>query len=396
MNNRSPGWDQKEITRVTKEYFGDDRKKLAEMLGADLSEHMLHLSVSHNNCERYGSVEQFSLCYPPIHTLSDPSKVWPEGLSVFFTSFWGWDPSTWGTIGFTGNRGLTRRENLLSQLTDPFISVCYVTSNQTYTDPTLKGMIAGFYLVSHETGDRDAFTHPVHYERSPEKWRHSVRAIRAFSYLPETRISARDFDADVIRRARTVSAMGTLLTDQNQIGQLRHLPYEEVEVYSSISNGDQASSPSAKCKGIVTAGPASHEGYVVSSGSQHIPRELYILRLVGDTQAYLGYEPEGRDIFKIGLSASPDMRRQAFEKAMPRGTYSWAIERTTCSVGIPAYPNHKVAVEGEYAMKRYLAKYAEWLGGEFYLASSQVIETAWQLGCETANGCLMRDIDENR
>ena len=37
-------------------------------------------------------------------------------------------------------------------------------------------MIAGFYLVSHETGDRDEFTDPIHHGRDSEKWRHSLKA----------------------------------------------------------------------------------------------------------------------------------------------------------------------------------------------------------------------------
>lgn len=314
----------------------------------------------------------------------DGPGFWTDDMSVLFTSFWGWDPATWGAIGFTNERGRTRRENLLSQLTDPFITVCYVTSNQTYIDPALKGMIAGFYLVSHERGDRDEFTHPIHFERSPEKWRHSLRAVRAFGYLPEHRLSVRDFDPSIIDRARSVAGMGEIITDPAKIARLKNIPWVELEIYTSASDVDDKSVADVARQGMVRAGPANAEGYVVANGTQFLPRELYVLRLDGDTDAYLGGPSSGRAIFKIGLAASPDLRRQIFQNAMPRGAFQWKVYRTTSDCGLAHYPSHAVAVKGENAMKRHLASYAEWLGAEFYLASEEVIEAAWQLGCEAA------------
>lgn len=307
------------------------------------------------------------------------NDIWTDDTSVLFTSFWGWDPATWGTVGWSGQRGLTRRANLMDQFTDPFITVCYVTSNQTYIDPDLKGKIAGFYLVSHETGDRDEFTHPIHHDREPSKWRHSNKALRAFSYLPEYRPRAMDIFPELSRHARHVSAMGKVLTNPDIIEQLRTIPCEEVSVYQpAVELSEADNEPS---RGMVRAGPASSDGYEVNSGSQKTPRDLYILRLKGDVAAYLGRPDEVRAIIKIGLSASPDMRRQSIQKAMPRGAYNWMVDRTLQSCGLALCPNHKVAVLGEDAMKRHLASRAEWLGGEFYLANENDIETAWRLGC---------------
>ena len=308
---------------------------------------------------------------------------WTAETSVLFTSFWGWDPATWGTVGWSGDRGLTRRTNLMAQLSDPFITVCYVTSNKTYIDPDLKGKIAGFYLVTHETGDRDEFTHPIHHNRDPEKWRHSNRALRAFSYLPEHRLSVSDLDPAFLARARSVSAMGEVLTDPELIRKLKAIPFEEVEVYQPVSV--QAAMQDEAPRGMVRAGPASSDGYEVPGGSQAIPRELYILRLSGDVGAYVGRPGERRSIIKVGLSASPDLRRQNIQKTMPRGAFVWAVDRTLRSCGLAPCPNHKVAVKGEDAMKRHLAEHADWLGGEFYLANENDIEIAWQLACQAVN-----------
>lgn len=131
--------------------------------------------------------------------------------------------------------------------------------------------------------------------------------------------------------------------------------------------------------------------YVVAGGTQWLPRELYVLKLDGDTDAYLGDAASGRFIVKVGLAASPELRRQAFQKAMPRGAYTWQVYRTTRGVGMKEFPNHAIAVIGEDAMKRHLAANADWLGGEFYLASEDVIETAWQKGCEAAEGVIQRE-----
>lgn len=307
---------------------------------------------------------------------------WTDKTSVLFTGFWGWSPETWGTIGWTGQRGLTRRTNILSQLTDPFITVCYVTSNKTYIDPELKGQIAGFYLVSHETGGRNEFTHPNHHANEPEKWEHSLRSIRAFSYLPEYRLSVSDFDPTMVSRARSISTWGEILADPEQIKILKETPWVEVDVYTSSKqiSGIEDAFPE---HGKVRAGPANKGGYLVPPVTQLLPRQLYVLRLDGDTDAFLGKPADNRAIYKIGLSASPDMRRQAFQKSMPRGAFQWRVERTSIQPGFDGY-SFEAAVAGEDEMKKYLAECGEWLGGEFYLANGIEIEKAWQKGNLTA------------
>lgn len=309
---------------------------------------------------------------------------WTDYTSVLFTSFWGWTPEHWGTVGWSGDRGHARRANLLKELSDPFITVCYVTSNKTFTDPDLKGMIGGFYLVSHETGDRDEFTHPIHHDREPDKWRHSLRAIRAFSYLPEYRLSVSELDPSFMDRARSISAMGTIITDRAQIERLRTTPWVEVEVFSSGTKEAGPVSSDDIGPGMVPAGPASDAGYMVPDGTQHLPRELYVLRLKGDVEGFLGRAANGASIFKIGLSVSPDLRRQTLQKSMPRGVYRWQVDRSTRRDGHAPYSGHRAAVAGEDAMKHHLARNAEWLGGEFYLATEANIEAAWLAGREAA------------
>lgn len=313
-----------------------------------------------------------------------PPACWADETSVLLTSFWGWTPESWGTLGWTGDRGRTRRTNLLKQLSDPFITVIYVTSNKTYIDPTLKGMIAGFYLTSHETGERDEFTHPIHHGREPESWRHSLRAVRAFSYLPEYRHRALDLIPSLSRTGRSVSAMGEIINDPELIEALRTTPWKEVQVYSSRTKFEAPDDQSENNNGMVRPGPDNAGGYQVPERVHSLPRELYVLRLRGDTDAYLGRSAPGMSIFKIGMSVSPDMRRQSFQKSMPRGAFDWLTYRTTRMDGHTPYSSHAAAVSGETAMKLHLARNGEHLGGEFYLATHDEIDTAWRIARETA------------
>lgn len=304
-------------------------------------------------------------------------EVWPEGRSVLLTSFWGWSPETWGTVGWTGLRGETRRANLMAQLTDPFITVCYATANRAEIDKDLKSKVAGFYLVSHDMGDRDQFTHPLHHGQSPERWRHSNRAIRAFSYLPEYRREIRDYDPTLLERARSIAAMGEIVTDPGLIAQFRNTPWVETEVYSGSALSDRPECP-APGTGFVQPGPANRLGYFVESAAYDLPRRLYILRLHGDEDAYLGTAAQGKWIVKVGLASSPELRRQAFHKAMPRGRFVWEIERTSGDA------HFERAQRGETAMKRHLSTAADHLGSEFYLADPAILDDAWQIALAAA------------
>lgn len=307
------------------------------------------------------------------------ADIWSEGISVLFTSFWGWSPETWGAVGWTGDRGRGRRDKLLRQLSNPFITACYVTSHNTFADRDLKGKLAGFFLVSHETGDRDEFTHPIHHGLNPDQWRHSLRAIRAFSYLPEYRLTVPQFDPSFLDRARSVAAMGEVLTDAQHIARLRDTPWVEVDVYAPAARASDRREQSSS-RGRVRAGPASEDGYVVAGGTRQLKRLLYVLRLDGRTEAYLGRPAEGRAIYKVGLSVSPDMRRQGFQNSMPRGAFCWCVDRTSVQTGDESGFSFDAAVAGEDAMKTHLVECAEWLGGEFYLATQSQIDETWRVG----------------
>lgn len=137
-------------------------------------------------------------------------------------------------------------------------------------------------------------------------------------------------------------------------------------------------------RGFTRAGPANRNGYVVSSSAQQLKRQLYILRLDGSMDAYLGKAADGKQIYKVGLSASPELRRSSLQSALPRGAFNWMVHVHTTNGNPDDGFSFEAAVTGEYAMKKHLAQNSEWLGGEFYLASESDIESAWKLGQEAA------------
>lgn len=305
---------------------------------------------------------------------------------MLFKSFWGWSPETWGALGWS-NEG--RRDTICQTLTDPFILVCGVTLSAPDADEHELGKIVGFYLISHEKGDRDEFTDPIHHALEPTKWRYALRAVRAFTYLPEYRLQTRQFDAEFAGPlAQAVGTHGVTIEDARRLTLLREIPWEEVPVYQPRGGSAAASETGATgtpSKGWVPAGPDNPGGYFVPPITQVLPRHLYILRLDGPADALLGSPTGGRRIIKIGLAASPESRRAQFQAALPRGAFAWRVHRTTfMPVGAPRWA-FSAAVAGEYAMKKHLAGCARHLDGEFYLASDDQIEEAWRLGLAAAH-----------
>lgn len=310
------------------------------------------------------------------------ADFWNDDTSVLFTSFWGWRPEEWATVGWSNEGGRSYRENLLPKLSDPFITVVYVARDPDGYDLDLVGKVAGFLLVSHEKGHRDEFTHPVHHTRYPDKWQHSLRALRAFSYISDPLPAAQEVEPTLrTGHAQRIARWGKVLDDPAQVKLLRESPWREVAIYQP-GLPIEVREDLLPGNGMVQAGPVSTRPYAVSPNARLMYRRLYVLRLHGDTDAYLGHTAGGRHIYKIGLSASPDDRRRALQKGMPRGAFVWKTQRS--SPADAAYPA-QAAVAGEDAMKRFLAGCNGHLGGEFYLATVQEIDEAWSRGIAQAH-----------
>ncbi len=314
----------------------------------------------------------------------DLENIWNGEISVFLTSFWGWSPETWGMVSFA-TKG--RRDNVLTELSDPFIALIYVTKTAPNAPDHIRGKVTGFFLVSHQKKHRNDLTHTTHHGRYPDKWRFGLKALRAFTFLPEYQMVIDDFDLSISteKRSQSVGTHGEILKELSKWRKLKDVPFQEVDCFNSerkevISIGHDYLNNS----GMVRAGTINRSGYYVSANSANLPRQLYVLKLEGSVDTYLGRDSNNQSIYKIGLSISPEMRRSAFQKALPRGVYRWIIEMTTHTHNNGLQFNYNAAVVGETRMKKHLAKNGEWLGGEFYLATDHVIRAAWEIGCEVA------------
>jgi len=303
------------------------------------------------------------------------------------TSFWGWTPESWGCVGFTE---AGRRDTVISETTNPFIMVVYVTKNagEPRGDTDYRGYVAGFYEMTHEMVDRDEYTDKQHHSTEPQKWRHSLRAKRAFEIIPEDRPHITALEPSIYdeRRAQAVAAHSSVLSN-NALKKLKTYSYREIPVFRSHdyprSGVISPSSKRSNSKGYVLGGNVNGSGYYVPP-ERDGEKELYILCLQGNTEAFLGEPAEGRKIYKVGLSISPMTRVKFFNRAMPDGQFSWKINRSTIKDGDERYPDFKSAESGEMAMKKFLSKSSKYLGGEFYLATEDAVFRAWVIGRKAA------------
>lgn len=308
--------------------------------------------------------------------------IWNNNPSAYITSFWGWRPEEWGGVGFTKEG---RRDTIKRETTDPFVMFIYVTKGAKTLDKNLKGYIAGFYLVSHIEGHRTEFNHPRYLEQEPNNWQYCLKAIRAFNFLPEYRLHIDDLDPSIKDRAQAVGQWGEELS-ADKLKRLQEIPCVEVPVYAGNGHVDGNIYVPNKRGHKVRDGNANRTGYYVEGEPYDTEKELYALIMRGDTEAFLGRPALGKEIYKIGLSMSPCTRLNAFNKALPEGAFQWELHRTTREDGNAIYPCYEAAESGENAMKDHLGmnSHAEWLGGEFYLASDDDFKEAWLKGREVA------------
>jgi hypothetical protein len=308
------------------------------------------------------------------------ASFWDLSKSVYVTSFWGWSPEDWGSVGFTHHK---RRDTILTETPNPFIMVVYVTAGAPTDQKYLRGNLVGAYLVSHEEGHRDDHTYVGHHSRNANSWQYSLKALRAFSFLPEYQRKFRDVFPELRTQGRNIATNSRKLS-REQVARLRSLPYEEVPVYGGHSPTVGEVVVPDRRRGRVRGGTINRTGYTVPGEPRDTEKELYVLRLEGNTPVYLGKKRTKDRIYKIGLSMSPHMRREAFQRALPHGKYNWTILRSTRGDDHPPYPSYEAALAGEEAMKLYLEENCDWRGGEFYAALPTQIDKAWKLGREAA------------
>jgi hypothetical protein len=351
-------------------------------MASDKTSHPAHFEHFKRNsaCPYSDSYEGEDL----ISTLSHP--VLDEYTEAYITSFWGFSPSTWGCVGFSKEG---RRDTIIRETSDPFVMVIYVTDNAgppEQGEVDYRGKLAGFYLVSHEKVDRREATDKKHHDLEPEKWKYSLKAIKAYEISPQDRPSIREFEPSIFgdKTYRSISTNGGLLSN-SAFKMLKSYSFRETPVYGNEADcsfnvvSPSLESDDKSSKGYVAGGNVNGSGYYVPPEGES-EKELYVLKMEGDVDAFLGEPANGKNIYKIGLSISPESREKHFNRSMPNGQFIWKVLRSTGLDGDEPYPNFKTAEKGERAMKIFLSNSSRWLGGEFYLSTEALITESWIKG----------------
>jgi hypothetical protein len=316
---------------------------------------------------------------------SDPPNVW-------LTSLWGYDPKTWGFIGFSKRHQL---ESFLEDTKPGVLVVIYINTNGH--EPRLRQSVVGVMQLSHQTGPAAEFMDPVAYiakqqkAEEADKWDYAVRCERAWQILPEQRPRIETF-ADISWRPEKgmhIGAQGVQLKG-SEARKLLDLSMVEVDVYGAssiigaapgtLADVQQEFSPS---RGI----PSPSAPFTVRESEG--PKELYILRLEGSAANFLGRttaEVGGKAIVKVGFSQSAAMRCLQLQAALPAGAFRWRVIRSNTLDGTLSYSSSRVAMRGEDEMKRCLAMVGESLGREFFLADEAALEQAWTAADAKARG----------
>jgi len=314
---------------------------------------------------------------------TDGTKL-PDGREVWLTSFWGFDPSQWGCIGFADE---AKRNRFLTQSRPGTLVAIYVTKGKG--PEGMRGKIVGVLELSHESGHAQNYISGDRWREkeldpaSKGKWLYAVKVSRAWSVVPEDWKRVEDIFPEAYRSAHPefIGASGVKVGAE-EAEKLLQLDVQEVHVYGSNEAADPTIQTLQSALQPSRAVPPPSAPYTV--GETDGPKFLYILKLQGDIAAYLGClaaDVEEHSIIKVGFSKSPLARRNQIQSAYPEGSFKWSVLFPSPMPDEAPYANAAVAIVGEDAMKKRLVdEKAKVLGGEFFLAEDWLVHKTWVAG----------------
>lgn len=306
---------------------------------------------------------------------ADPPNVW-------LTSFYGFAPERWGMLGFSQDG---HRKHFISNTKPGVLVVIY--GHKTKSPKLQQGMVIGIQQVSHNVNHAKAYMDPSEWlrkEADPEragKWNLAVKATRAWHVAPENYVPIEEFASDsyTTSKAQHIGSFGVRLTPA-EARRILSLQLFETSVFGEIpvdasvlASGQEQFAPSKP-------GPVSQSPYMCREAEG--PKSLYILRLCGNADAFLGQPSHNKSIIKVGMSGSPESRCLALNNALPRGAFRWEIIHTNAREGRPLFPRSKPAIAAETGMKSELHLHGCSLGGEFFLADDALINSVWNKAME--------------
>jgi hypothetical protein len=377
----APGGDAQAIQRVANDYYGG-YANLFEAHGWPERGAKIMPAVQRHVVNTYGSVRAFEESHPRSPLMFPMAAIQSDPPNVWLTSFYGFDPGEWGFLGFSDEG---RRRGFIEGSAPGVLVVIYAAGRASKDE---LGRVIGIQQCSHQLGRAKQFMSPTAWaakEADPTragKWDYAVKATRAWRVTPETRMEIRAFapDATATGAWQDIGARGVRLSRREALNILK-LDLKEIAVYgenpileSSVGKAKAVFAPSR-------AGPVSQTPFVTKESEG--PKHLYVLTLEGDTDAFLGAPAGGARIVKAGFSRSPETRCRDFNCALPREcAFRWTVFRSGPLSGFDAHPSSDHAKAGEKAMQMVLGRKpaGRSLGGEFFLATSDLIEEAWNAG----------------
>lgn len=377
--NYTPGGDAQAIQRIANEYYGGYSNMFENHGWPERSEKILP-SVQSHVVETYGSVKAFEAAHPRGELMHPMEAIKTADRQVWLKSFYGFDPEAWGFVGFSEQK---RRTSFVNRSKPGVLVVIYGASKSV--NPKDVGKVIGVLQCSHQLGTAQQFMSPAAWlakEGDPDrkgKWDWAVKVTRAWCVTPETRMDVAKFSPETYsaKRAEVIGSQGMPLEVSESINILK-LGLQEVEVYGETAILASASGTAKQILAPSKAGPVSQNSYVVREAEG--PKHLYILKLTGDADAFLGKPVHGKVIIKAGFSKSPETRRDDHNRTLPRGAFEWEVLFSGEIDGAPPHPSSKHAKAGERAMQVEICKNGESLGGEFFLVDANALSACWKIG----------------
>lgn len=379
---RAPGWDKRCINAVAKRDYGG----LQQMFAAhdwDGGERVISQIVPSLVVATYGSVAAFEAAHPAVMPDAIDIIEQPEP-DVWLTSYYGFTPESWGLLGFT--REWMRRDFLENSRPGALV-VIYGAGGAHDADE--RGRILGIQQQTHIRGHKRDFVPAERWavEESDQgrrgKWDYALKASRAWRVTAETRPTVQEFAPLTYSpgAATLIGARGRKLTAE-EARNILALDLVEVPICGGEPVEILPAAPAVEILKPSRPGPVSQSSFMTREAEG--PKHLYILEMTGNADHLLGRSAEGSLVVKVGFSRSPDTRRLNHNRALPSCAFSWRLKRSTSIERRKPYPSSRHALAGEKAMKEHLEKNGNSLGGEFFLARAEEIDTAWARGIAAA------------
>ena len=250
---------------------------------------------------------------------ADPPNVW-------ITYFDGFAPQRFGFVGFT----LEGHRKSLVKRSDAGVLVVVAGTFRAAVEE--RRNIIGLLQCSHETGPASDFMPPDAAaeeltETPPGRWGLAVRAVRAWSVLPHSRMPIGEFASETYtpQRAQRIGSAGMRLT-ASEARRILDLDLVEVDVYGQPPIGPTEPGPARAALTPSRPGPISQAPSMHSEAEG--PKHLYMLALSGKPSVFLNDPSAKGRIVKIGFSKAPETRRAAFNARLPVGQFGWSLHKS--------------------------------------------------------------------